>query len=121
VSTPITNAVALLLALRPYQPTVRDGALEFDIEPPAELDGLLCVLHTGVRALLSGNPWYAERSDKPRVRQLEPDSLLPDKTTLLCVSGDQRWDRLKPDAAIDHPELFEHPGEKPKRKRKVAA
>jgi hypothetical protein len=103
----LTTAAKLLAALKPYRPAVEADALVFDSEVPEGLDPLLKVLHTGCRALLTGNPWYGERSDKPGLVELDLNSRIPRKVTLLCVSGDRRWDRLSPEARVDCPELFE--------------
>ena len=51
-----TSAAVLLAAVLAYRPTVEDAALAFDAEPPADVLRLLRVLHTGVRAALTGRP-----------------------------------------------------------------
>jgi hypothetical protein len=82
-ATPVT-AAGLLAAVVPCEPTVEDGTTAFALDPPAALDPRLRVLHTGVRAVLTGRPWYGCGSDRrtaaPRV--------------------------LDPAARLDHPALF---------------
>ena len=80
--------------------------LAFDLELPAELLSTLAVLHTGVRALIAGRRWYGERSDRPGLTVLNPAASIPDGITLLCVEGDNCWDRIHPAARIDLPRLF---------------
>ena len=91
-----------------------------DPAPPANLDAHLRVLHTGVRALVVGKPWFGSadaRARRPWVEELAPDELLPRDVGLLCVSGDAEWDRLPEGTLNDNPELFAEEGEqKPKRK-----
>ena len=108
-----TTARDLASALRPFRPMVEEGDLGFDLDPPEALEPVLDVLHSGVRALLSGRRWWATveggragRFTRVRVVELNPGEQLPAGTTLLSVEGDQRWDRLDPCAHLDHPELF---------------
>jgi hypothetical protein len=56
-SNPPRTARELLERVREYGPGVEDGDLVFETEPP-ELDAALRVLHTGVRALLTGRRWW---------------------------------------------------------------
>jgi hypothetical protein len=83
--------------------------LGFGVAPPAELISLLRVLHTGVRALLSGRKWFGCGSERATgaPRPLSPDAPIPDGITLLSVEGDQRWDRIGAAARLDLPDLFE--------------
>jgi hypothetical protein len=104
-TTPST-ASALLAALREYGPTVDGDELAFDCDPPAALVRVAAVLHTGVRALLTGRPWYGERSDRPGLTALNPPAPIPTGITLLCVEGDQRWHRVRETARVDLPALF---------------
>lgn len=101
------TAIGLFEALKPYQPLVEHGNLTFTTNPPDELDPLLRVLHTGIRSLITGKIWYGEKSCKPGVVVLNPGVVIPARITLLCVSGDQKWDRIPADARIDLPQLFE--------------
>ena len=111
--TTITRAPAtargLLAALAAFGPAVEGEALTFAADPPPDLDELLRVLHTVVRALLSGRRWYGCGSDRATAgpRPLDSSALSPHGITLLCVEGDRRWDRILPGAWHDHPRLFD--------------
>jgi len=100
------TARGLLSAVQQYGPAVEDGDLTFATDPPPELDAVLRVLHTGVRALLAGRRWWGSTSEKPRVIELNPAEPIPADITLLTVEGDRCWDRIAPDAQIDFPKLF---------------
>jgi hypothetical protein len=63
-------------------------------------------MQTGVRAILTGRVWWGTSSDRPWVVELNPAEPIPAGVTLLCVEGDQRWERFHPAARLDHPELF---------------
>ncbi len=110
--TPRT-AADLLAALRPFGPAADGSDLILAADPPPELVPLLGVVHTGVRAALTGRTWYATterqktgRFTRVEVVPLDPAALLPDGVTLLCVGGDPRWDRVHPAARLDLPDLF---------------
>jgi hypothetical protein len=98
----------LLDLVRPFGPAVESGELTFDADPPDELVELLCVLHTGVRALLTGQTWFGCGSERRTAAAvpLDPATPIPSGITLLSVDGDQRWDRIDPAARLEHPELF---------------
>ncbi len=106
-ATPAT-AADLLAAVAAYRPVVEDGALEFELDPPAGLTRRLRVLHTGVRAALAGRPWYGCGSDRRTAapREIDPAEPIPDGITLLAVAGDRRWDRVPAGAWADLLELF---------------
>ncbi len=108
MTPPVTTAHALLAAVQQYGPTVDGDDLAFTADPPAELDALLSVLHTGVRAALTGRRWWGSTTEKPRVIELNPAAPIPAGITLLSVEGDQRWDRIAPDAHLDNSGLFAH-------------
>ena len=112
-----TTARDLFAALQLYRPVAIGEELAFDLELPAELLSTLAVLHTGVRALIAGRRWYGERSDRPGLTVLNPAASIPDGITLLCVEGDNCWDRIHPAARIDLPRLFvaETPSQTPRR------
>ncbi|QJX00254.1 hypothetical protein [Frigoriglobus tundricola] len=103
-----TTAAELLALVELFGPTVEDGALVFDRDPPADLLAALRVLHTGIRAALTGRKWYGCGSTRKTAapRPLDPSDLIPPGITLLCVEGDQRWDRIHPAARLDLPRLF---------------
>jgi len=103
-----TTAAAMLDAARPFGPAVEGAGLVFDRDPPPDLAAALGVLHCGVRALLTGRPWYGCGSDRRTAapRRLDPAAPIPEGVTLVCVGGDPRWDRLDPAARLDLPELF---------------
>jgi hypothetical protein len=102
------TAAGLLAVVEPFGPAVDDGSLVFDRDPPAELLSLLRVLHTAIRAALTGRRWCGCGSTRKTAgpRPLDPSAPIPAGITLLCVEGDQRWDRIRPDAHIDLPRLF---------------
>ncbi len=103
-----TTARALAAVLTPFGPGVDGCALVFDLEPPVHLEPALSVIHTGIRAILTGRKWYGCESERPAVpRRLNPDALIPDEIAMLCVEGDHRWDRINPVARHNLPELFE--------------
>jgi hypothetical protein len=101
-----TTPLALLAALRPLGPGVEGRELVLATDPPAEFLSVLGVMHSGVRAVLTGRVWWGASSDRPRVVGLNPAEPIPAGITLLCVEGDPRWDRIDPAARLDHPELF---------------
>jgi len=108
-TTSETTARALFVMIEPFGPAVEEGELVFTTDPPRDLEPVLSILHTGVRALLSGRRWWgstAANGNRPRVVILEPASLIPDGIALLSVEGDHRWDRIDPTALIDNPGLF---------------
>jgi hypothetical protein len=107
------TAAQLFAALQPYGVAVEGGGLAYDADAPPDLERVLdAALHTGVRAVLSGRRWFGStssdgRSQKnPRVVELDPQKPLPRDTALLCVEGDDRWDRVHPAAHIDCPDIF---------------
>jgi hypothetical protein len=104
----LTTAAGLLAAVRPFGPAADGPGLVFDLDPPAELVAALAVLHTGVRAVLTGRRWFGCWSDRRTAapRPLDPASPIPERVALLCVEGDPRWDRLDPFARLDLPALF---------------
>lgn len=114
-ATPITVA-GLLPLIEPFGPTVEDGALVFDRDPPTELRPHLRVLHTGLRAVLTGRRWFGCGSAAPCPKPLDPAAPIPNGITLLTVEGDHRWDRIHPAARIDRPELFAPPVAKPRKR-----
>jgi hypothetical protein len=105
---PPTTAVAVLAAVREFGPAVEGAELAFAHDPPTELAAGLVVLHTGLRALLTGRPWYGCGSDRRTAapRPLDPSGPIPGGVTLLCVGGDARWDRIDAGARVDLPGLF---------------
>jgi hypothetical protein len=110
---PPSTAADLLAAVRPFGPAAEGDELVFAIDPPPELIPRLAVLHTGVRALLTGRRWVATveggkagRFTRVSVPVLDPNAPLPAGVTLLCVEGDRKWDRLDPAARLDLPDLF---------------
>ena len=93
-------------------PAVEGAELTLDADPPAELEPLIGVLHTGLRAILSGRRWFAfdaaGRGCGPRIdHALDPGRLLPRGATHLCVEG-FAWNSLD-GCLARHPELFEPP------------
>jgi len=99
---PPTTACDLLAELVVLGPAVEGDDLTF----AADLDAVLRVLHTGVRAVLAGRRWYGCDGDTGRVVELNPAAPVPDGVTLLAVEGDECWDRIDPAARTDHPDVF---------------
>ena len=102
-------------------PAAEGADLTLDADPPAELEPLVEVLHTGLRALLSGRRWFAfdaaGRGCGPRTdHALDPGRLLPRGATHVCVEG-FAWNSL--DGCVNrHPELFEPPAAAPQSPRR---
>jgi hypothetical protein len=104
----MVTAQSLLPRVRELRVRVEAGDLVFATVPSAELQRLLVVLHTGVRACLVGRVWWCILAgNKPRMLELRPDQPLPRDAELLCVEGDSRWDRVHPHAKHDLPQLFQ--------------
>ena len=104
-----TSAVSLLDAVRPFGVAVVGDELAYSPDLPAELAAAVRVLHTGLRALLTGRKWIGcgstARTAAPAV--LNPVASVPPGVTLLCVEGDTRWDRIGPVARVELPRLFD--------------
>lgn len=89
-------------------------------DPPDQLLDALAVLHTGVRAVLSGRRWFGfdattGRPCGPRPKDgagllafgaLDPNAKLPPNVSFLCCEGDTGWDRIDADARRLLPFLF---------------
>jgi hypothetical protein len=101
-----TTARALPAVVEPFGLSVEEAGLLLAASLPADLESALSVLHTGVRAVLTGRTWYGCEGETGRVLQLNPAASIPPGITLLTVEGDRRWDRIRPAAQLDHPELF---------------
>ena len=97
--TSITSSRDLLALVWQYRPVADGSELAFDLDPPEGLVPALSVLHTGVRALLVGRPWWGSsdcNAKRAKVAELNPGGPVPDWCGLLCVEGDPRWDRIHP-------------------------
>lgn len=103
-----TTAAGLLALVGSLGPSVENAALVFALDPPAEQLPALRVLHTGIRAGLTGRRWYGcgDTSKTAGPRPLNRSAPIPAGITLLAVEGDQRWDRIHPAARLDLPRLF---------------
>jgi hypothetical protein len=102
------------------RPVAEGEDLVFAADPPAELGPYLELLHTGVRAVLTGKRWHgsdrgtggssgpfpARGSGPLAFGALDPGALLPPAVGLLTVAGDSRWDRIPPQALLDLPDAF---------------
>ncbi len=102
----IRTADELLERVRAFGPFVEGADLTFESAPPDELAALIEVLHTGIRARLSGRRWWACLADSPLAFEVNPAAQLPAGVALLSAEGDAIWDRVPPDAEIDVPSLF---------------
>jgi hypothetical protein len=94
-TTPRTTRELVALVV-PFGPIVKGEDLVFDAEIPTPLEAAMRVLHTGVRAVLTGKSWWGASATNPRVLLLCADMPIPANIDLLCVAGDQRWDRMSP-------------------------
>lgn len=101
------TARALLAVVEPFGPAVEGDDLVSEDDPPADLDAVLRVLHTGVRSLLVLKTWFGCDGQTGRVYELNPSAPIPGNITLLAVEGDKRWDRIDPSARLDYPGLFD--------------
>ncbi|MFO0799421.1 MAG: hypothetical protein U0804_18280 [Gemmataceae bacterium] len=101
------SAHNLLAALAPFGPVVEGEELAFDDDPPAALDAVLRVIHTGVRAQLAGRRWLGCDEETGLAVVLNPTTTLPAGVILLSVEGDARWDRIDPATRCDAPRLFD--------------
>lgn len=100
------TARELCAVLHTYGVFVDGPELAFGSTLPAELESVVEVLQTGIRAVLLGREWWGTASDKVRMVTLNPAERVPDDITLLAVAGEAKWDRIRPDAVIDFPQLF---------------
>jgi hypothetical protein len=109
VATGPKTAAELLTRLKLSGPAIENRELVFAFDPRDDLDPLLRILHTGVRAIFTGSRWFGCGSERAIAapRLLNPAAPIPRGITLLCVEGDQRWDRIHPAARIEIPHLFE--------------
>jgi hypothetical protein len=105
-ATAPATARDLLARLKPFGPAVEASDLIFAADLPADLMPAVSVLHTGLRAVLTGRRWYGCEGATGRVVELDPAAPIPPGITLLSVEGDRCWDRIHPAARLDHPELF---------------
>lgn len=103
------DARGLLAMLGPHNPAVEGRVLALAAALPPAAARLLAVLHTGVRALLAGRIWYGCDGDTGRVHALDPSAPIPWGVSLLCVEGDDRWDRIARAARDELPRLFAPP------------
>ena len=103
------TARELLDALAPFGPSADGQDLVLAATPPPDLDEVVAVLHTGVRALLSGRRWFGCDGATGRVAALNPAAPIPAGVTLLTVERDRGWDRIAPTARLDLPRLFDPP------------
>lgn len=107
MKTTVPNTVRELCAvLHAYGVYVDGPELAFGSPLPVELEAVVEVLQTGIRAVLLGREWWGTATDKVRVVPLNPAERVPSDITLLAVAGEAKWDRIRPDAAIDFPQLF---------------
>src|SRR5262245_57626079 len=100
------TASELLTAVSNFGPAVEGFDLVFETDPPDEYDGMLRILQTGIRAILTGRRWFGISTETGRGWDHDPRFQLPDWVGMLLVEGDPRWDRLRPDARLDFPHLF---------------
>lgn len=109
-------------------PRVDGQSVVFDRRPPDDLLPYVTLLKTGLRAAMTGRPWYAlgvpGAKDKRACARgcgsgidgtLSPDEEIPPHAFLLCVAGDARWDRIRPGMAEKLPDAFREPTALPKR------
>jgi hypothetical protein len=102
----VLSARGLFDLVGPFRPAVEGDELVLAADVPADLEPVVGVLHTGLRAQLAGRRWYGCDGSTGRVYELNPAAPIPSGITLLCVEGDKRWDRVSAGAKIDRPGLF---------------
>jgi hypothetical protein len=105
---PVTAAAVYdRLAEAGVRPELDGEALTLPADTPPDLIRLSAVLHTDIRAVVSGRRWVGCESGTGRTSALDPAKPIPIGVTLLCVEGDAGgWDRLPPTAVSDAPDLF---------------
>lgn len=106
MTSTIRTADELLERVRAFGPQVEGADLTFESAPPDELAALIEVLHTGIRARLSGRRWWACLADSPLAFEVNPAAQLPAGVALVSAEGDTIWDRVPLDAEIAVPCLF---------------
>jgi hypothetical protein len=108
---PTARAVLAALEQAGCSPRVAGEALSFTRRPPRELFPLVRVLHTGIRAVLTGRTWLGCSTDTGWSAPLDPGAAVPDWCGLLCVQGDSAWDRMtmtnKVEACEMNPAVFD--------------
>lgn len=103
------TAAELLAALHQAgcAPSVDGADLVLSTDPPDALATTVELLHTGVRAILTGKRWYGCDTTTGRGVELDPAARIPLNIDMLVVEGAaERWDRIHPQARLDLPELF---------------
>lgn len=103
------TAAELLTALQETgcEPTVDGEELVLSADPPDTLAVKVQLLHTGVRAILTGKRWYGCDTATGRTVALDPAAPIPHNVGLLIVEGAaEQWDRIHPLAHLDSPESF---------------
>ena len=118
-TTRTITAVQLLALLRPYDPIVEGAELVFDSELPEDLWPMAAILQTGLRAILTNRRWFGIDTDGhscgPHPNRgngplafgaLDTAKPIPRAVRLLTVEGEQGWDRIRPAAYLDFPQLF---------------
>lgn len=127
------TARELLIALSAADctPRVEGEELAFDRKPPANLLPYVELLHTGVRAVLTGRAWYGIASPRGKDGRgcglgcgrgcgpwldgaMNPADEIPPSAALLTVAGDSDWDRIRPGTIEKLPDAFREPTAKPK-------
>lgn len=116
--TPPRTARDLLAALGPYGPAAEGTTLTLGPATPADLVAAVRVLHTGVRAVLTGRRWFGSDTASTRGGELDPAAALPAWARLLTVEGDRGWDRLHPRVRDELPHLFVPADPSPARRRR---
>ena len=117
------NELLLALSAADCTPRVEGDELAFDREPPADLLAYVSLLQTGLRAALSGRPWFGIDGSGTGFSlgtlfdgALNPADTVPAACTLLIVEGDRSgWDRIQPALRDRLPQAFHKPGEKVKK------
>ncbi len=120
------TSVELLKALAPLRPAVDGSELVLAAAPPAALAAAVRALQTGLRAALTGRPWYAYGADGRGVGPLrggalDPAAVIPWSASRLCVARDHQWDVVRSAWRLDLPHLFGPPPARPPRRSATAA
>ena len=114
------TASQLLTYLAPCRPAVDGCELVLSAPPPPALVPVVRALQTGLRAALTGRPWYAYGADGRAVGPLrdgalDPAAVLPWPAVKVCVAGDGTWDVVRAGWRLDLPHLFGPPPDQPPR------
>jgi len=97
------------------EPFRENDDIEVKRDVPRDLYPYVELLHTGVRAILSGRRWFGIDADGRGVGfgvggEMSPFETIPDNAVLLTVEGARdSWDRIPQQVKLDFPKAFHKP------------